>query len=67
MPVLSGTDRTCQQDMQLGGHTIPRRTLIWCNLNAAFRNPALWEEPDAYKPVCTPLWLPFPSHLSPVQ
>lgn len=51
LPVLSGTNRMSDKDIMLGGYLIPRNTMIWCNLNAAMNNPAIWENPDVFLPV----------------
>ncbi len=51
LPALSGTNRTSAKDIMLGGYLIPRGTMIWCNLNALFNSPALWDNPDQYIPV----------------
>ena len=50
-PTLSGTNRTNGRDIELGGYRVPRNTMIWCNINAMFRDPKLWEDPDRYWPV----------------
>jgi fatty acid synthase len=51
LPALSGTNRTSDRDIELGGYVIPRGTMIWCNLNAMFSSPVLWDNPDQYIPV----------------
>ena len=54
-PTLSGTNRTNNRDIELGGYKIPKNTMIWCNINAIFRDPNLWEDPDRYWPVSEPV------------
>ncbi len=51
MPALTGTNRMADEDITLGGYLIPRRTMIWCHLNAMFTSPEVWDEPDMYIPV----------------
>ena len=52
MPVLSdGSNRTAQQDLRLGGHTIPKGTMVWLFFNSLFNSARNWEEPAAYRPV----------------
>ena len=51
LPALTGTNRMSDQDLMLGGYLIPRRTMIWCNLNAMFSSPEIWHQPDEYIPV----------------
>lgn len=51
LPALTGTNRMAYKDIMLGGYLIPRRTMIWCNLNAMFSSPEVWDEPDKYIPV----------------
>lgn len=51
LPVLTGTNRMADEDIMLGGYLIPRKTMIWCNLNAMFSSPEVWDEPDEYIPV----------------
>ena len=51
LPALTGTNRMAYEDIMLGGYLIPRRTMIWCNLNAMFSSPEVWDEPDKYIPV----------------
>lgn len=51
LPVLSGTNRTSDKDIMLGGFCIPRGTMIWCNLNATMSNPDLWDNPEQFMPV----------------
>ena len=50
VPALTGTNRMADQDIMLGGYLIPRKTMIWCNLNAMFSSPEAWHEPDKYIP-----------------
>lgn len=50
VPALTGTNRMADQDIMLGGYLVPRKTMIWCNLNAMFSSPEAWHEPDKYIP-----------------
>ena len=54
VPALTGTNRMANQDIMLGGCLIPRKTMIWCNLNAMFSSPEAWLEPDRYIPARAP-------------
>ena len=51
LPALTGTNRMADHDVKLGGYVIPRNTMIWCNLNAMFSSPDIWDEPEKYRPV----------------
>lgn len=52
LPVLSdGTNRTAKHDIILGGHHIPKGTMIWIPFNALFNSPHNWEAPGRYWPV----------------
>ena len=52
LPVLTdGSNRTAQQDVVLGGHRIPKGTMVWLFFNGLFNSTATWGNPDAYCPV----------------
>ena len=51
LPALTGTNRMADRDVKLGSYVIPRNTMIWCNLNAMFSSPDIWDEPEKYRPV----------------
>ena len=56
LPVLTdGSNRTAQQDVTLGGHDIPKGTMVWLFFNGLFNSTATWGDPDVYRPVglCT--------------
>jgi cytochrome P450 len=53
LPVLAdGTNRTTTKDTLIGSHTIPKGTMVWIPLKAAFNSPHVWENPDQFRPVC---------------
>lgn len=47
-PVIFTTMRVAQQDVELGGVTIPAGTLVIANTAAANRDPAVYDEPDRF-------------------
>ena len=51
LPALTGSNRMADHDIKLGGYVIPRNTMIWCNLNAMFSSPDIWDDPEKYRPV----------------
>ena len=64
-PVAStGTSRYTKRGMRLGGHFIPRGSLVLVPFDAMHHHPDVWEDPDAFIPVraarlsCTCLPLP---------
>jgi cytochrome P450 len=52
-PVAStGTTRRTRRDMSLGGHFVPRGTLVIVPFDAVHHHPSNWADPDAFQPVC---------------
>jgi len=66
-PVIFSHGRIAQQDTSILGWSVPKRTRVWAPYPVLHRNPALWEEPDAWRPerwtngtTAAPYsWLPF--------
>ena len=55
LPVLSdGSNRTAQQDVWLGGHLIPKGTMVWLFFNGMFNSSRNWDNPASYCPVPIP-------------
>ena len=55
LPVLTdGSNRTAQQDVVLGGHRIPKGTMVWLFFNGLFNSTASWGDPAVYRPVRAP-------------
>jgi len=44
------TNRVTKEEVQLGGYTIPKGTLIFLSAGAMGRLPSLWDEPDKFSP-----------------
>jgi len=44
------TNRVTKEELQLGGYTIPKGTLIFLSAGVMGRLPALWDEPDKFCP-----------------
>ena len=55
IPVVgAGFARMMKHPLQLGPYAIPKNTLLWVPLHALHNSPALWDEPDTYRPVRHP-------------
>lgn len=51
-PVAStGTTRYTKRDMRLGGHLVPKGTLLDVPFDAVHHFPGNWADPDAFTPV----------------
>lgn len=49
-----GTNRIATRDVRLGGHFIPKGTMVWLPFSAMFNSPHNFEQPDRYMPVRPP-------------
>lgn len=49
-PPAIGFNRKALADDEVGGYTVPARTLIWLSPYATHRHPDFWENPEEFDP-----------------